>query len=95
MPAWIIFPLVDLFRPLRTPQDQQNGQLRIEGEYLNSKKNGLWTTYYSDGQERKIGFYKYSKKDGEWKYYNRKGELISTVTYKDGKDVKELEAFKK
>jgi hypothetical protein len=34
------------------------------------------------------GAYVKGRKEGEWKTWDKKGNLLSTVTYKDGVDVK-------
>ena len=71
-----------------------SGQVSVEGQYVAGKKEERWSKFYSDGQTQWEGTYKRGVRDGEWKFYDRKGNMINTTVYKNGVDVKELEAAK-
>ncbi|MCC7233031.1 MAG: toxin-antitoxin system YwqK family antitoxin [Bacteroidia bacterium] len=72
-----------------------SGQVAQEGMYVNKRKDGKWQRYFEDGTLRQEGSYKMGRKDGVWKTYNRKGNLISSVTYRDGINLADIEAAEK
>ena len=55
----------------------------ITGNYINGKREGLWTEKYdqSGSQIRMQGNYQNDKKIGKWKYYDSKGNLIQEFDF--------------
>ena len=56
-----------------------------EGEYLDDKKHGLWTTYYANGSKRTEGHYNRGKKEGVWIQYWPSGGKKSEGAFADDK----------
>ena len=67
----------------------ENGEMHINGRYINGEKHGIWRWYEPDGTLVLYGEYKYGKKDGLWENYNSNGTIMEIITYKDGKIIKE------
>lgn len=61
--------------------NEQTGDLSLEGQYENNKKEGVWKSY-SDGQLVSEGHYSKGKKIGTWKEFED-GKLISRLTFDD------------
>lgn len=55
---------------------------RIEGEYVNKKKENLWKFYDLSGNLIIEGFYKENRREGEWLYY-KNSHLITKAIYKN------------
>jgi hypothetical protein len=55
----------------------------IKGNYINGKREGLWTEKYdqSGSQIRMQGNYQNDKKIGNWKYYDSNGNLIQEFDF--------------
>ena len=60
-----------------------NGQLKIEGQYLNSQPTGKWKYYYESGQLSSIYSYTEGKLDIEFVTYFEDG-VIKSQTLKEG-----------
>ncbi len=61
-----------------------NGQIKAQGEYLNSKKIGDWIFYYSNGKIEQRGKYdKKGKAQGPWKWYYESGNLWREEIYRN------------
>ena len=61
-----------------------NGQLKSQGEYLNSKRIGEWVFYYPNGKIEQKGKYdKKGKAQGPWKWYYESGNLWREETYRN------------
>jgi antitoxin component YwqK of YwqJK toxin-antitoxin module len=56
-----------------------------EGDYVDGKKHGLWTTYYANGNKRSEGEYNRGKKEGVWIQYFANGNKMSEGTFVEGK----------
>ena len=56
-----------------------------DGEMLNGKKHGYWTTYYANGFKRSEGRYIHGKKEGLWIQYYKNGNKTSEASFRDGK----------
>lgn len=50
----------------------QNGQLKLEGTYLNNTPKGIWRFYYESGKVKKEAD-RYNETDGYWKYFYENG----------------------
>jgi len=72
-----------------------NGTILTEGEYDLGKKSSQWTNFYTNGQTRSEGQYIKGLKDGEWKYYNRRGDLVNTIMFRNGKDMRDIQLAEK
>lgn len=61
-----------------------DGQLLIEGGYLDGERNGEWKTYCSIGLLESKGNYIKGIKEGLWQEYYENGQLKRTVNYSKG-----------
>ena len=63
------------------------GSVKLEGNYLNGKKSGVWEYFSPEGILLISGNYKNGVKDGIWKDYwcSKKPTLHFQVTYENGK----------
>jgi hypothetical protein len=75
------------------PEYYGNGQLKQEGESLNGRRNGLWTTYYMNGEIESMGLWKEDIKNGLWKYFRENGLLKFEEQWKDGRIEEVTSAF--
>lgn len=53
----------------------EEGQLVEEGEYVNNKKNGVWTKYYPNGQKKQELTFANNVANGYARIYYRNGQL--------------------
>ena len=61
-----------------------NGQLELEGNYLNGKEHGLWTSYRENGTLRYTAMYLFGKTNGLVHEYWENGNTKVLGFYKDG-----------
>ena len=67
----------------------KNGNISLEHNYKDGKKDGKWTVYYKYGQMIwGEGNYKDGELDGKWTYYYENGRKEWEEDYKDGKSIK-------
>ena len=57
---------------------------KIQGQFKDGKREGLWTSFYENGQLWWKGPYKDGKLNGPYVWYYDNGQLWSEETYKDG-----------
>ena len=62
----------------------ENGQIKDEENYKDSKLNGKQISYYSNGKIYSEKNYKNGIKEGKWSYYNKNGIIKKDNTYTDG-----------
>ena len=60
--------------------------IKVEGEYIDSKKENKWTYYYKNGVKKQIGRFKDGKATGTWYWYYENGELKREEAYLRGKE---------
>lgn len=60
-----------------------SGNLLMEGNYLNGKRNGDFTFYYDNGEIKNRGEYENNRRTGKWEYYYNNGQLKQVVLFKD------------
>ena len=61
-----------------------NGQIKSQGDYLNSKRIGDWTFTYVNGKLEQKGKYdKKGKAQGPWKWYYESGNVWREETYRN------------
>jgi hypothetical protein len=73
----------------------EDGQIAIEGNYIDGKQDGIWEEYYENGQlKRKIN-YKNGVKDGLWVQYHANGELWGKGLYKEDRMIDEWKYYDK
>lgn len=58
-----------------------------DGETVNGKKEGPWTTFYANGNKRSEGAYKAGQRHGPWTYYHQTGGIDYTAEFNQGKNV--------
>lgn len=56
-----------------------NGTVSQEGNYLNGKLQGVWTSFKEDGSKLVVGEYKNGEKVGKWFFWS--DETLSEVDY--------------
>lgn len=72
----------------------ENGQKEREGNYLNGKFDGRWTTWYESGLKKSEANYKNGKLDGRAIWWSKRGQKIRQKQYSSGKlDGKLIEWF--
>lgn len=52
-----------------------DGQLRVEGDLKDNKREGVWTAYYDDGTKWSQNTYKAGKKEGPGKAWFKNGNV--------------------
>lgn len=62
----------------------ENGKLKMEGWFLDGKKDEVWTWYYENGKAAKEKTYVAGKLHGLSKVWNENGELTQKTNYKNG-----------
>lgn len=63
----------------------ENGQKMQEGQYVNGKKDGLWSRWYDNGQKWAEGVTKQGKLEGLWQLWRPDGSKMNELYYRDGK----------
>lgn len=63
-----------------------NGQLHIQGSYLNGKKHGEWLSCYVNGNVWTINTYDQGEYNGPYKMHNDDGSIRIQGAYKQGKE---------
>ncbi len=63
-------------------------QLNFVGSYSNGDENGLHRFWYANGKSREEKNYRLGVRDGVWKRWDTEGNLIITITYQDGKELR-------
>lgn len=61
-----------------------SGKMKVKGKLVNSKKEGEWVEYYSNGKIRRIINYKEGRKHGKSYEYKEDGELDFDLDYSNG-----------
>jgi antitoxin component YwqK of YwqJK toxin-antitoxin module/Flp pilus assembly protein TadD len=62
----------------------QNGNLRVEGDYINGKKEGVWTYYDVYGNLKSKNTFREDRQDGPYTEYYDNGMVNIEMTYKEG-----------
>lgn len=57
----------------------QNGNVKAQGNYVNSKREGEWLFYYENGAIALKKNFSKGEQVGEWCYYNQNGGLLLKV----------------
>lgn len=65
-----------------------DGTLHFKGKFVDGSPDGKHTYYWPNGKIKLQGNYVGYKKEGDWYRYNESGELVLTIQYKNGKEVK-------
>jgi antitoxin component YwqK of YwqJK toxin-antitoxin module len=65
----------------------QDGQVKMEGEILNNKREGVWKAYFKNGQLQSEGVFKENKRIGVGKVYFRNGKLRYEGQYENDEEV--------
>jgi antitoxin component YwqK of YwqJK toxin-antitoxin module len=61
-----------------------DGQKRIEGGYLNEKREGKWTYWFANGNKWSEAYYKADIRDGKSTVWNENGKKYFEGNYKAG-----------
>ncbi len=62
-----------------------DGQIKSQGEYLNSKRVGEWVFYHPNGKVEQKGTYdKKGKAQGLWKWFYESGNILLEENYRNG-----------
>lgn len=65
-----------------------SGEINFKGSFRDGESDGKHKYYYSNGKLKREEVYVMGIKKDTWKSYNIEGELILTISYKDGKEIK-------
>jgi antitoxin component YwqK of YwqJK toxin-antitoxin module len=63
----------------------ENGQKLSEGNYLNDKSDGIWTTWYENGEKNTEGKYRNEVPEGNWCTFYDNGQKKTEGAYLAGK----------
>ena len=61
-----------------------NGQVKLQGEYIDGVREGLWLAWYSNGNDRGKGRLYRGRRMGTWTMWDEKGQKRSEVAYEMG-----------
>ena len=61
------------------------GELKSQGNYINSNPDGAWKFYFIDQRVEVEGRYKNGKKEGAWYWYYPNGETLQEENWSNGK----------
>lgn len=64
-----------------------DGKLKMEGAFLNNKRDGEWKAFFDNGQLQSEGFFKANKRIGVGKVYYSNGKLRYEGQYENDKEV--------
>jgi antitoxin component YwqK of YwqJK toxin-antitoxin module len=62
----------------------ENGQLKLEGEYIDNKMEGLWKGYYDNGGLKEEVHFKGNEENGAFIEYYKNGKLKAEGAYLGG-----------
>ncbi len=65
-----------------------DGTLFYEGKFIDDLPNGEHKWYWPNGKLKEVGTYSMGRKNGDWKKFDKEGNLIISITYQHGKEVK-------
>ena len=65
----------------------ENGQKKLEGNYINGKYDGIWTQWFANGQKFIEGKYNEDMLIGFWRQWYKNGEIFSSGVYQNSKQV--------
>ena len=61
-----------------------NGELKSQGEYINSKRVGEWKFFHPNGKTEQQGKYdRKGKAQGPWKWYHESGNILREESYRN------------
>jgi len=64
----------------------EDGNVKLEGKFVDSKKEGSWTYYYPNGKKKQVGRFKKGKASGTWYWYYKNRELHREESYVRGRE---------
>lgn len=64
-----------------------NGKLGLVGEYVNGKKEGTWTYWYSTGEKKRESTFHENKKEGTTYFWHQNGQVAKEITYRNDKNI--------
>jgi len=73
-----------LVKSRKIEERYEDGNLKMEGWFLDGKEDGVWTWYYENGQVSQEKFFIEGKIDGLSKEWDENGQITRKVNYKDG-----------
>ena len=65
----------------------EDGKLKMEGDFLDGKREGEWQAYFDNGQLQSEGFFKANKRIGVAKVYYPNSKLRYEGQYENDKEV--------
>jgi antitoxin component YwqK of YwqJK toxin-antitoxin module len=71
----------------------ENGNIKMETNYVNGKKDGLVCEYYANGQVEYFGYCDTGVYMGEWKSFYENGNIRRVVLHWDCEKVKEVDYY--
>lgn len=66
----------------------RQGTLLFEGKFVDDLPNGEHKWYWPGGKLKTWGHFSMGRKNGEWKKYDENGNLVFSITYQQGKEIK-------
>lgn len=62
-----------------------NGQLEVQGEFIDNQRAGHWQIWHDNGQLESEGDYLNGAKNGTWKRWDEHGQAAGEESYQNGK----------
>ncbi len=93
---WIYY-VGDVKQEIQYGEGQRNGWSRYyysdgilfyEGKFIDNLPNGEHKWYWPNGKLKESGTYNMGRKNGEWQNFDKAGNIIISITYRHGKEVK-------
>lgn len=66
-------------------QNYSNGQIKVIGEKVNGRDEGIWTWYHPNGIKQMEGAFKNGKRSGKWIVWDSRGRKVNESTYIEDK----------
>jgi antitoxin component YwqK of YwqJK toxin-antitoxin module len=92
-----IFHVGDVKKVVQYADGRQNGWSRYyyadgtlfyEGKFIDGLPNGEHKWYWSNGKLKETGTYSMGLKNGNWKKFDKEGNIIISIIYQRGKEMK-------
>lgn len=65
----------------------ENGQLEMQGQYIDDKREGQFIWWHSNGQKRVVGQFKDDLKEGNWVWWHPNGMKMAEGNYREDREV--------
>lgn len=70
-------------------KNYKSGKKGMEGSYVDGKKSGTWTWWYTNGQIKRTSQYENNIQHGESKYWYKSGNKRAVMMFENGKNIRQ------